>query len=69
MRYLDPQVIVAQDELLHTVAEGPPVTRQRLQLGRDAAMRGEPYLIRRSIEPEDVAPVGDRSRGYASVSP
>src|SRR5258708_4186399 len=64
MRYIKPQVIIAQDELPHADAEASPVARQRVQLGRDAATRGEPYLIRRRIEPEGVAAIGDRLRRY-----
>ena|SRR5205823_7730605 len=64
VRYLDPQVIIAQDELLHADAEAPPVARQRLQLGRDAAARGEPYLIRSGIETEGVSAISGRLRRH-----
>src|ERR1700736_5139913 len=64
VRYLDPQVIIAQDELLDADAEAAPIARQRFQLGRDTAARGEPYFIRRPIEPEDVAAIGDRLRRH-----
>ena len=62
VRYLDPQMIVAQDELLHADAEAPPVGRQQAQLGRDPATRGEPYLVRHRVEPEDVVAIGNRLR-------
>jgi len=58
-RYLKPLVIVAQDELLHADAEASAIPRHPGHFRRNAAARGEPYLIRRRIQPEGVAAVRD----------
>lgn len=60
VRDREPQVIIAQYELLDADAEASTVIRQQCQLGRHAAARGEPYLFRRRIKPESVAATGDR---------
>ena len=60
VRYLDPQMIIAQNETLYADAKGTPVARQQLQLGGDAATRGEPHLLHRRIELEGVAAISDR---------
>ena len=64
MRYRDAQVIIAQNELLHADTEASPVARQQLQFGRDATTRGEPYLIRRCIDPEGVAAISNGLRRH-----
>src|SRR5207248_9802092 len=64
MRYLDTQVIIAQDESLRTDTEAASVARQRLQLSRDPAARGEPDLMRCRVELEDVTAIGTRLRRH-----
>ena len=64
VRYLDPQMTIAQDETLDANAEGSPVARERFHFGRHPATRGEPYLIRRRIEPEGILIFSGRLRAH-----